>query len=69
MIEVKQNGMILGIPTDDQFEYEFMVVIPRNDGNFDWHSNHETELAYDVAEVVGGAVVHNLRIAHKEKKS
>ena len=33
-------GEIIGIPPSE-WEYEFMVVKPRKDGNFDWVANYE----------------------------
>lgn len=59
---------ILGIPTDEKYDYEFMVVIAREDGDFDFHSNHETAIAFKVAEDVGGVVCHNVRISRKQLK-
>lgn len=61
-------NMALGIPKDEKYDYEFMVVFKREDGDFDWHSNHETAKAFQVAEEVGGIVCHNIRISHKELK-
>lgn len=58
---------ILNVPKD-KYEYEFMVVFPREDGDFEWHSNHETMEAYDVAKKVGGVVVHNVRISYKKER-
>ena len=33
-------GGIIGIPPS-KWEYEFMAVKPRGDGNFDWVANYE----------------------------
>lgn len=58
---------ILNVP-NDQYDYEFMVAIQNSDGDFEWHSNHETAEAYDVAKEIGGVVIHNVRISHKKLK-
>lgn len=63
------SGKILGIPTDEKYDYEFMVVMTREDGNFDFHSNHETAIAFKIAEKVGGVVCHNVRVSHKRLKA
>ena len=50
-------GKIIGIPPSE-WEYEFMVVKPREDGNFDW-----------VVKIEDGCIIaHNIRIAHKQLK-
>ena len=50
-------GGIIGIPPSE-WEYEFMAVKPREDGNFDW-----------VVKIEDGCVItHNIRIAHKQSK-
>lgn len=61
-------GKVFGIPVDEKYDYEFMVVIPRGDGNFNFHSNHETAVAFAIATEVGGLVFHNVRIARKQLK-
>lgn len=61
-------GRILGIPKDEKYDYEFMVVFAREDGDFDWHSSYENPIAYDVATQVGGVVVHNIRVTKKKLK-
>lgn len=59
---------ILGIPEDDEYDYEFMVTIEKDDC-FEWVSNHENAWeAEKTAEKCGGIVVHNLRIAHKKRR-
>lgn len=58
---------ILGVPKSE-YEYEFMVVKPTEDGDFRWFSNHKTAEAYRVAEEVGGVVVHNVRVSGKKKR-
>ena len=63
------SGKILGVPINEKYDYEFMVVIEREDGDFNFHSNHETAIAFKVAEDVGGIVCHNVRISHKQLKN
>lgn len=61
---------ILGIPEDDEYDYEFMVVKEKED-HFEWVSNHENwDEADKASKECEGAnvIVHNLRIAHKEKR-
>lgn len=57
---------IFGIPKDEQYEYEYVVVFPRTDGNFDFYKNYETIEAYNEARRVGAAVIHNPKIHHKK---
>lgn len=61
-------GKIIGVSKDEKFDYEFMVVFAREDGDFDWHSSYETVRAFDVAKEVGGVVVHNIRVSGKKKR-
>lgn len=57
---------ILGIPEDD-YDYEFMVVTKLDNGDYQWHSNHTSAVAYDVVKnVPNGMVAHNLRISGKQ---
>lgn len=61
-------NQILGIPKDD-YEYEFMVVVRREDYNYDFIANFEDGFeAEQLASKIGGGVVHNVRIAHKQLK-
>ena len=55
---------IIGIPPSE-WEYEFMAVKPREDGNFDWVANYEN---YPVKIEDGCIITHNIRIAHKQSK-
>lgn len=57
-------GRIYGIP-EDEYEYEFMLVKPLPDGDFEWKMNLEN---YPVNVPDGLSIVHNIRIAHKQKK-
>ena len=55
---------IIGIPPSG-WEYEFMVIKPRKDGNFDWVANYEN---YSVKIEDRYIITHNIRIAHKQLK-
>ena len=55
---------IIGIPPSE-WEYEFMVVKPREDGNFGWVANYEN---YPVEIKDGCVITHNIGIAHKQLK-
>ena len=57
-------GEIIGIPPSE-WEYEFMVIKSREDGNFDWVANYEN---YPVKIEDGCVITHNIRIAHKQLK-
>lgn len=62
------QGQILGIP-QSKYDYEFMVATKTENGNFQFHSNHEH---YDDAEKsakeIGGIIIHNVKVAHKQLK-
>lgn len=70
-MEIIYNGAdrkILGIP-EQEYEYEFMVVTKREDGDFDWYGSYCTsQIACDVAERVNGIICHNLRISGRKKE-
>ena len=59
------QGEIIGIPPSE-WEYEFMVVKPREDGNFDWAANYEN---YPEKIEDGCIITHNVKIAHKQSKN
>lgn len=64
------SSEIIGIPTDDKYNYEFMVVRSLPSGDFQWLANFEDGwLAEKYALANDGAVAHNVRISHKELKS
>lgn len=64
------SSKIIGIPTDDKYNYEFMAVRSLPSGDFQWLANFEDGwLAEKYALANDGAVVHNVRITHKELKS
>lgn len=59
-------GAIIGRPESD-YEYEFMVIVPTNGGQYQWIADYEdADPAYEKAQEVGGVVAHNVRIAHKK---
>lgn len=65
---MKPNA-IQGRPASD-YDYEFMVIIPTCGGNYQWVGDYEdADPAYKKASEVNGVVAHNVRIAHKQKKS
>lgn len=61
------SNFILNKPKTE-YNYEFMVIKSREDGNYDWVANYEfAGPAYDHAKEIGGVVAHNVRVRHKEK--
>lgn len=63
------QGKIVGLPQGEQYDYEFMVVLPLDDGNYEWYGNYEwAHEAEQRAKEVEGTIVHNVRIAHKQLK-
>ncbi len=63
------TGRILGNP-DSEYEYEFQVVLPREDGNFDWVGNYtDANAAGKEAAKANGAIVHNVRIQGRKRRA
>ena len=58
-------GEIIGIPPS-KWEYEFMVVKPREDGDFYWVANYEN---YPEKIEDRCIITHNVKIAHKQSKN
>lgn len=60
------RDFIVGRPESD-YQYEFVVIVPMDNGQCKWIGDYEdADPAYEKAQEVDGAVVHNVRIAHKE---
>lgn len=60
------RNVIIDRPESD-YEYEFMVIVPTNGGQYQWIADYEdADPAYEKAQEVDGVVMHNVRIAHKE---
>lgn len=61
------SGQILGIPPAE-WEYEFMAVKKLEDGNYQWVANYEDYPIELEGCAEGLIIVHNVRIAHKERR-
>lgn len=60
------RNVIVGRPESD-YEYEFMVIVPANGGQYRWIADYEdADPAYEKAQEIGGVVAHNVRITHKK---
>ena len=60
---------ILGKP-NSKYEYEFSILIPQDNGDFLWHSDHEyvNDAMAELAKTPNGVLSHNVRVAHKQLK-
>ena len=61
---------IIGIP-QSEYEYEFMLVRPLEDGNYQWIANYEyyTDEIDKKVQEENLIICHNVRITHKQKKT
>lgn len=58
---------ILNAPKGD-YVYEFSVVVPTDNGDYLWHSDHAyvDEALAEMKKVPNAILSHNVRVAHKQ---